>query len=133
MSPAVFLIYFISAAGYTCCVFSFNGPVLHNSANDFNVGFLTLHFCFSVCLPSFPVCGIDPACWSICACVVSEQIPICYVTLAPSIPVKALTAVTDNVQIFQNAGWASESVWTDKDNVALTGIRSRTVQTISSS
>ena len=94
---------------------------------------LTLRFCFSVCLPSFPVCGIYPACWPICACVVSEQIPICDVTHAKSILGKALTAVTDDVQIFQNAGWASESVWTDKDNVALTGIRSRTVQTITSS
>ena len=46
MSPAVFLIYFISAAGYTCCVFSFNGPVLHNSANDFNVGSSHVTFLF---------------------------------------------------------------------------------------
>ena len=63
----------------------------------------------------------------------SEQIVICDVTHATSILVKALTAVKDNVQIFQNAGWASQLVWTDKDNVALTAIRSRTVQTISSS
>jgi hypothetical protein len=33
-----FIIYLISAAGYTSCVFYFNGLVLHNCVNDFIVG-----------------------------------------------------------------------------------------------
>ena len=91
--PLFFLIYFISAAVILrashalvaqCCII-----VLMISL----FALLTLNFCSSLCLPSFFSCGIDPACWTICTCVASEQIPIYDVTHATSILGKAAVSV----------------------------------------
>jgi hypothetical protein len=38
----------------------------------------------------------------------------------------------DPVPIVQEAGWAPGPVWTDTENLALTGIRSRTIQPVAS-
>jgi len=40
------------------------------------------------------------------------------------------TSGKDPVTIVQEAGWAAGSVWTDEENLASTGILSRTVQPV---
>ena len=53
MSPAVFLIYFISAPGYICCVFALMDQCCIIALTISMLVLLTLEFCFSVCLSSF--------------------------------------------------------------------------------
>jgi hypothetical protein len=45
-------------------------------------------------------------------------------------PLPHFTPEKDPVRIVQEAGWAPELVWTGAENLAPTGIRSRTVQPV---
>ena len=49
-----------------------------------------------------------------------------------SCPGRTLNPGKDPIPIVQEAGWASGPVWTGAENLALTGIRSRTVQPVGS-